>query len=290
MKNKTKLVLGLASLLGVTAAAGTTAGFAWFTTTRTATVSLTSAHVYSDNGNLSVQYVDVANNGITGASATPTSTLAIAATTGVTDISGDGKTFFKPVWKADNGTAQPTVANSISSIANVSGKTYFVQFGLNLINSGTAQFSVYLESGSAVTGVTSSTADVAAAKATRVAVWSTGTTPANMTTWQYDTTDSTAGYKYLATAATGTKAYNFDGYTLATPATGTFHAGAFNQVNSAVDGPVSGQLIATVAGATIAGDTTVEVIVSSWIEGTLSTADNAAKGGNVNLNLSLAAF
>ena len=79
MKNKSKLILGLAAMLGVTAAAGTTAGFAWFTTIRTATVSLTNAHVYSDYGDLKVQYVDVANNGITGASTTITSSLAISA-------------------------------------------------------------------------------------------------------------------------------------------------------------------------------------------------------------------
>jgi len=284
MKNKSKLILGLAAMLGVTAAAGTTAGFAWFTTIRTATVSLTNAHVYSDYGDLKVQYVDVANNGITGASTTITSSLAISATSQVTDISGDGKTFYKPVWAPTTGIGQPTVANSISSIANVSGKTYFVQFGLNLINSGTAQFSVYLESGSAVTGVTSSTADVAAAKATRVAVWSTDTTPVNKTVWQNDITDAAAGYKYLTTAAAGTKAYTVDGYTLATPAAGTFHAGGFTEITTAA-AAVNGQVIATVA-----GSSTVEVIVSAWIEGTLSEADNDAVGGNVNLNFALAAI
>ncbi len=304
MKNKTKLVLGLASLLGVTAAAGTTAGFAWFTTTRTATVSLTSANVYSDFGDLSIAYTAVDSNGITH-DATKTNTLAIAATTGVTDISGDGKTFFKPVWKADNGTAQPTAATSISSISNASDKTYYVQFGVALYNSGKTSFKVYLEEGSAVVGVnvnagsdTSLQAQQAkndaAAKATRVAIWSTGTTPANMTTWQYDSTDSvtpsadpsdpkdmTTGFKYISSAS-GT-AYGAVG-TVSTPAKATFHAGAFTHIDLQ-SSAVYGQLVASVA-----ANSSTEVIISSWIEGTLSTANNAAKGGNVSFNLNLSAI
>jgi len=319
MKNKTKLILGLASMLGVTAAAGTTAGFAWFTTIRTATVSLTNAHVYTDYGNLAIQYVAL-DSGLS-APISPTTTnqtnvLGLAAaTTGITDISGDGKTFYKPTW--DPTDTNGTVANYITQITNGydlnkvdfkgtpdTSKTWYVQFGLNLINSGTNAFSVYLESASAVTGVNVNAGsdpilqaqqakNDAAAKATRVAVWSTDPVAdpklplANMTTWQDDTTDSS--YQYLTTAATGISAYTVDGYNLATPAAGTFHAGSFSQISLASDA-VAGQVIATVPGKVGTTDGSVEVIVSAWIEGTLSTAKNAAIGGNVDLALALAAI
>src|SRR5574344_1454874 len=56
MKNKTKLVVALASLLAVTGGVGAYSTFAWFTTTRVATVNVSSATVYSNYGKLLVAY------------------------------------------------------------------------------------------------------------------------------------------------------------------------------------------------------------------------------------------
>ncbi len=61
------MILGLASLLGVTAGATAVSGFAWFVTTKTAEVAVTNIGVYNTNPSLSVtvnnfQGVSQANN------------------------------------------------------------------------------------------------------------------------------------------------------------------------------------------------------------------------------------
>ena len=48
------MILGLASLLGVTAGATAVSGFAWFVTTKTADVNVTNIKVFNDNPSLSV--------------------------------------------------------------------------------------------------------------------------------------------------------------------------------------------------------------------------------------------
>lgn len=48
------MILGLASLLGVTAGATAVSGFAWFVTTKTADVAVTNIKVFNDNPSLSV--------------------------------------------------------------------------------------------------------------------------------------------------------------------------------------------------------------------------------------------
>jgi hypothetical protein len=291
MKNKTKLVIGLASMLGVTAAAGTTAGFAWFTTTRTATVNLASAHVNTTAGDLKIAYVPIENNNVTG-DASETNSLALSAsTTNATDISGDGKTFYKPTWAPTDGSAQPTVATAINSVSNGTTRTYYVIFGLQLINKGSGDaFSVYLENASKVAPHSGSEPkDVAAAGATRIAIYSaTGANhdqqDAAVTMWQY-VTDSTNPYKYLTAGGSG--AYGVSGYQLAdaTSLTG-WHIGSWDNVSHTGDVNIkAGQKIADVP-----ANGSAYVIVSMWIEGTSSFATNAAIGGAVDLTLSLAAF
>ena len=54
MTNRSKMILGLASLLGVTAGATAVSGFAWFVTTKTATVDVTNIGIYNNNPSLSV--------------------------------------------------------------------------------------------------------------------------------------------------------------------------------------------------------------------------------------------
>lgn len=57
MTKKSKLVLGLASMLGVSAGATAVSGFAWFTTTKQATVNATNIGVYSKNSALDIDFV-----------------------------------------------------------------------------------------------------------------------------------------------------------------------------------------------------------------------------------------
>ena len=59
MKNRSKMILGLASLLGVTAGATAVSGFAWFVTTKTADVAVTNIGVYNNNPSLSVNITNM---------------------------------------------------------------------------------------------------------------------------------------------------------------------------------------------------------------------------------------
>ena len=54
MTKKSKMILGLASMLGVSAGATAVSGFAWFTTTKSATVDITNIGVYSKSSALAV--------------------------------------------------------------------------------------------------------------------------------------------------------------------------------------------------------------------------------------------
>ena len=59
MKNRSKMILGLASLLGVTAGATAVSGFAWFVTTKTANIDVTHIGVYNNNPSLSVNVTNM---------------------------------------------------------------------------------------------------------------------------------------------------------------------------------------------------------------------------------------
>ena len=59
MKNRSKMILGLASLLGVTAGATAVSGFAWFVTTKTAAIDVTNIGVYNNNPSLSVNITNM---------------------------------------------------------------------------------------------------------------------------------------------------------------------------------------------------------------------------------------
>ena len=56
MTKKSKLVLAMASMLGITAGATAVSGFAWFTTTKTATINVSNIGVYSASSNLAVAF------------------------------------------------------------------------------------------------------------------------------------------------------------------------------------------------------------------------------------------
>lgn len=55
MTKKSKLVLGLASMLGVSAGATAVSGFAWFATTKSADIDITNIGIYSKSSGLNVQ-------------------------------------------------------------------------------------------------------------------------------------------------------------------------------------------------------------------------------------------
>jgi hypothetical protein len=282
MKNKTKLVLGLAAMLGVTAAAGTTSGFAWFTTTRTATVNFDNAVVYNKAADLSITYSPITNGGVTSSasSVTGNSFVLTGNTSPITDISGNGATFYRPTWQPGQ---DGIIATACPTVSNTSSVFYYVQFGVTFTNNGTKAANVYLDSGSSVAaGGTATATDIQAAKATRVSVYEGSTL---MTIWQDDKTDTLTGYQYIS-SATGTAYTSYA--TLSAPDSATFHEGAFASVITGFT-PANGQLVASLDAAGGTKPSTM-LTFTLWIEGTLSTAVNAAIGGKVQTALHFAAL
>ena len=99
MNKKNKVLLGAIGLVLLSGIAATSSTFAWFTTVRTASISYSEATVQSSDGNLAIDYQSSLNTW----SGAPTydaeaNKVTIAGANKVTDISGDGKTFYKPVW------------------------------------------------------------------------------------------------------------------------------------------------------------------------------------------------
>lgn len=58
MTKKSKMILALASMLGVSAGATAVSGFAWFTTTKKADVNVTNIGVYSKSSNLALAFAN----------------------------------------------------------------------------------------------------------------------------------------------------------------------------------------------------------------------------------------
>lgn len=291
MNTRSKLITALSAILAVTAGAAATSTFAWFRTTRTSVVNLADGVVYGDSG-LAVEYVPVSYGGINHSSTNTKNGFDLTASAGnMTDVSGNGisNEMYRPDWDPnvldDGDDTNDDTAVSIGAVQNDASNTYFIEFGITFKNgSQNGAINVYLNGGSTITAANTDASSIASAKASRLSFWS-GTTVYSM--WQPDTTDGT--YTYLA-AKTGGTAYTVSGYELATPATATFHAGAFSVLTKKTDA-VAGQLITSVPKATSSSvPGTATVYVTLWLEGTVVAATTTCIGGHVKSELHFVAF
>lgn len=309
MKNKTKVVVALGSLLAVTSGIGAYSTFAWFTTTRTATVNVTSATVYSNYGKLLVSYADTQPaQGVAYSTTSGTVTDGVTPVTGIsssinnaTDISGSGKVgeFYKPTWvpgeETTGASAIPSVVNNLAIGTSTPATTdaYYIAFNLEFHNTGTVAINVYFNSTTALsvpaadTDPAQITKDNAAISATRVAVYSTTSADhavpdAQQSVWQQAADDG--HYNYIA-AKSGSTLYNVDGYESADASAGAkWHQGAFAAVTKGFTA-AAGQLLCNVP-----ATSSVILQFTSWIEGTATGATNTAIGGHVQLGLNFAAL
>lgn len=318
MKNKTKVVVALGSLLAVTSGIGAYSTFAWFTTTRTATVNVTSATVYSNYGKLLVSYADTQPaQGVNYSTTSGTVTDGVTPVTGIsssinnaTDISGSGKVgeFYKPTWvPGTEGTGASAIPAAVNGkkigTTTDSSDSYYIAYNLKFWNKGTVAINVYFnsttvlvahqsltdrpgEAGDAQTNYDTQFAkDVAARKSTRVAVYEGETVKS---VWQQDAdTHSPAAYNYIASSATLTDdVYGVTPFKIAdaTASATSWHQGAFTAVTKSFTAG-AGQTLCTIA----AGGSTV-LTFTSWIEGTLNEADNDAIGGVVDFHMNFAAL
>lgn len=126
MKLRSKLLLSATCLLTISVAATATSAYAWFTANRQAFVSVTGMSVKSDVDEVFIQEVK-ANNSVTDAA----KTVTLEAPGLTTDVSGDGKTMYKPSFKDVNASAANSVA-VVGSSGTVNDKPvyYFNEFKL----------------------------------------------------------------------------------------------------------------------------------------------------------------
>jgi len=308
MKKKTQVILGLSSIVAVTAGVAGASTFAWFTTTRTAQVNLTSAKIYNTTSKLVISYGST--DGSTDGSITSggyreghTDIIDVVGSTNakMTDVSGDGVSLYRPDWVPGG---EGVTASAINKMTNASPTTpdyYYLKFSITLSNDGNARMKVFLNTGSSVfahapDGGSATAASTTAAKATRVAILDSNNDL--VTTWQYNTEQSTTktDYKYLA-AATGGTAYGVSGYEeKAIASADKFHLGDFSSVYSGFisgDETESDQYLCTLEAKDTTGDNQTLWFVI-WLEGTSNYAKNTdavdAIGGLVDMTINIAGY
>lgn len=278
MKNNSKLLVASVAMLLATSGAITASTVAWFSSTKSA--SLTNADVTVKNNQSNLIIKDVAfNNGET-IVVTGEGTNAVSMTSSIIadDISGDGTDLYNPSW-ADGATG--TNATNIDEAAVASYVDMTLTVGIAV---GTTQsLDVFIGSSTAVTGD--------AAAATRVAFLDVDTNKDIL--WAPETE---ANLKYIVEDATKTdltSAIEIAGYDLKTP---DLDAQTAPYVNNGLGfteleskpGTWSKQspYIGTVSGnGTTVTDITLHV--KAWLEGTDEQCVNALDGKKFSFVLDL---
>ena len=121
MTKKSKLTLALASMLGITAGATAVSGFAWFTTTKSATVSVANIGVYSKSSALAIAWksgtrcTGVADEGtlsVSGDAATTPIAQTFTATASQTEFTLDKHPSALPTLTIKHGDADPVAGTA----------------------------------------------------------------------------------------------------------------------------------------------------------------------------------
>ena len=319
MKKRNKVVMALAALTAVTAGVATTSTLAWFTTTRSVSVNFSNLAVKTGSGSLQVAYVagDASTTAGTNTTAgTYASSVNIAGKTSSTsngvDISGDGKTFYRPTWNATNLTVSNTnsasaysgvfTASKFTKLNSVDG--YYVSFKVSLWNQGTNKVDVFINNGSSISAATNSdptqqTLNNNAAAGTRIAIMDSTNI---LSTWQGGTETEAAGYKYVTAGSTTDYLYGVAGYKLGdttalsyTSAIDSLKGGTtvnswhgsntFDTINKADDATKDGVYIGRMVGSTENTPSYLELTINLWFEGTSAHIIGSMEGATVNTSI-----
>jgi hypothetical protein len=310
MKNKSKVILGLSSILAVSAGVAGVSTFAWFTAAHSAQATFSSITVHSKNAALSITASTISGDDSMQADDGHTSTSSHAYLKGkgtMSDVSsGDGKTFYHPNWAAAD--TEGKTAGSISDIvSNTSTDIYFRQLKLTFTNdgklaSGDKSVNIYITKGCTILPTDSSKdVDKAAAKAMRMAILDPDNSNALLAYWQYGAEGSVATpataekpnqYNYVNKTGTATdlaytvKNYKIDNASSIGKAT---LGGDFADAEDTATSPttLAKQLITSTA---IPAEGHKDVIVKLWIEGTSDYCTTSqADGGSAEFNLTFSA-
>ncbi len=282
MNKKNKVLLSTVGLLLLSGIAATSSTFAWFTTVRTAKVNFGDAEVVTKSGNLAISYVTSANTGVT--STQTAEGVTITGTNKVTDISGDGKTFYKPVW-ADSNAGVASVINDVTATAD----NHYVDFKIKVSRTNDIDangLKVYLGAGTDIVGKTDpdpvqQTLNNSVVAATRLAVLNSS----GEVILRWAPVAETSP-KYLVA---GTGAYETTTHELQSDT--ALKSGTIDDFTTIATADAAGYRVADLAsGTTETGTTETEITFRAWIEGEDAQTKNDIIGGVFNVNIALYAL
>jgi len=279
MNNKNKILLtsvGLAMLSGIAATSST---FAWFTTTRTASISFSSATVESKQSNMVLGYV---SGNVTNSAGSTANNLLLTGGNKVTDISGDGINFFKPVWSATEGLA--TSINAIPYTVPTDASGFWVEFTVSVQIAGLTAMNVYLGADTVITPVVdpvNQAKNDLAVLGSRMSV-RVGAAAAAKVIYAPDPLNTSHGY--LSAASTDPKdVFSVTGEDDATKSSIATVVNDFTTLNT--NNITSGGFLTT-----IAANGTTNLTFRVWLEGEDSDTINAAIGGIFDIAVDLYAL
>lgn len=278
MNKKNKVLLSTVGLLLLSGIAATSSTFAWFTTVRTAKVNFGDAEVVTKSGNLAISYAGSANTGVGHTQAGEV--VTITGTNQVTDISGDGKTFYKPVW-ADSIANVASVINDVTAPAD----GHYVDFKIKVSRENDIDdngLKVYLGAGTEIVGKYDSdpvqkALNDSVVAATRLAVLDDDGDV--ILRWAPEEEDSP---EYLVA---GSGAYETNTHQLESDE--ILKSGEISDYTTIAAADAGGFMVADLA----TGDKTETVITfRAWIEGEDAQTVNDIIGGVFNVNIALYAL
>lgn len=288
MKNRSKMILGLASLLGVTAGATAVSGFAWFVTTKTADVEVTNIGVYSKNPTLSVNIKElkglVRTNNANNDFDLETDTTNEA---GLTDISSsDGIHFFDPEWQAASEGLKATKFNAAEE------GVQYLSFDLEFVKPNEGSLYIFLDRPSIKAKVSNDEEDKEAAAVARVAFSKKATAQSELE--NVLTLGNQTGDGYNKGLKPGVGAYGQGDYTILNEVQDCENLYAPSETNySALSTGVMSPENMFITQVTSTANVTVHVTI--WLEGTshvtAATGDNSKPiGGQIEVKLPIVAF
>lgn len=124
MTKKSKMILALASMLGVSAGATAVSGFAWFTTTKSATLNVSNIGVYSKSSALAIAFTD-ALMGCEGSGTEGSVTVKAKGAQIVDEFEGDGTTTSFTLSEIPHDTPSSVKVNNVAKDSgwSVTGNT-----------------------------------------------------------------------------------------------------------------------------------------------------------------------
>jgi len=284
MNKKNKVLLSAIALVLLSGIAATSTTFAWFTTVRTAGISYSEATIQAADGNLMIDYQSSLNNWSGGAPTynANTNTVTISGANKITDISGDGATFYKPVWT--NPTTQASAINEVPTTGAAGvADGFYIDFTVRLSRSNPVDqngLKVYLGTGTTITAKSGGDADTGAVQAARLAVLDDSGTV--LVRWAPEQESSA---KYITDATTGTTLYGVDQRTTVSD---TFYK--YGTITSAANMAAADSAGFLVANLSKEVSNQEDVTFRVWIEGEDEHCDNDIIGGAFSVTIALYTF